>query len=119
MELFQNNCKPLKIRIKANDELDENGNIIKEGTEHIIICKMMTPRILKKIEDFEKNKKKSYETINEMLELFFDKPAEFWGDYPIEYLNDLILGVSSMTREIMLKKNSAMKTESNITSSSK
>lgn len=117
MELFKDNYKPLQIRIQACDEVDDSGVIIKEGEEHIISTKIMTPKKIKLMENFEKEVKKNpSKAISEMLELYFDKPAEFWDNYSIDFLTDLIRGVSIMTREIMLKKNSRMKIDSNITS---
>ena len=62
-----------------------------EGKEHILTTKMITPNKLKKIDEIESNSEINRgESLGLVMELMFDKPKEFWGNFPIEFMKDLI-----------------------------
>lgn len=107
MDFFQDNYKPLQIRVKSRDEVNEKGVVIKEGKEHIICTKPLTPKVVKTMTEIRENTEKDPEKfgadgIYQTLELLIDKPREFWNDFSLVFLTDLIKYVSAKANE---KKN--------------
>jgi hypothetical protein len=80
MELFKDNFTPLQIRVQ-----DCNNN------EHIVRTKMLTPKKVRQIEELESNKDmKDGEAITKTLLIMFDKSAEFWDNFSLEFITKLI-----------------------------
>ena len=107
MDFFQDNYKPLQIKIKSRDKVNEKLEVIKEGKEHVICTKPLTPKVCKKMSDIDIAMKDApnefaAESIYQTLELMIDKPREFWNDFSLEFLTQLITFVSKKANE---KKN--------------
>ena len=85
MEVFRDNFKPLQITIQDS-----------ENKQHIINTNMLTIKKMKKIEKIreeaklEGNEVKATELLYTTLEIMFNKPREFWDDYSIEFLNQIV-----------------------------
>ena len=106
MDFFQDNYKPLQIKIRERDEYNVEGKVIKQGKEHLIMTKPLTPKVIKLMTENEKKIKEdpeyAAEGIYQTLESMLNKPREFWNDFSLEFLTDLIKYVSAKANE---KKN--------------
>ena len=90
MEIFKDNYKPIQIRIQ-----DSKNN------EHLVSTKIMTLKRIKKIEELKEiekgRKERSSDIIYNIMEIIFDKPKEFWNDFSLDFLMQLIDYVNNMT----------------------
>jgi hypothetical protein len=91
MEFFEDKFVPLKIRIKEQDEYDDNGNVVKAGKEHIVSTKMLTNKKIREMEALQKSKNVSAsDIVAQTMVAMFDKPVEFWDNFSLDFMNKLI-----------------------------
>lgn len=80
MEFFEDKFIPLQIRIKGQD-----------GKEHIVSTKILTNKTIREMEKMQKSTDMSgSEIISKTMVTMFDKPAEFWDNFSLEFMNNLI-----------------------------